>query len=1066
MTGAKNMKTTVDATSAVGNVAYYLSEIIPIYPITPSSPMAEYSSKSSAEGKTNIFGEKVTTIEMQSEAGVAGTLHGALLGGALSCTFTSSQGLLLMIPNMYKIAGECLPAVIHVAARSVASHALSIFGDHSDVMSVRMTGFNMLCSSSVQEAQDMAMISHMLAHSCSLPVLHFFDGFRTSHEYQKIEALSEEQMKALFPLKWPPQSALTSFKPLQFGTAQNPDVFFQNREAREPLYDNVLSAIDDCFKKFKQVTGRKYSKFDYFGNKNAENIVVMMGSGSEAMFEMTQKHKNLGLVRVHLYRPFDEEAFRAAIPKSAKKIIVLDRTRESGAREPLYLDVKNALASSSLQIIGGVYGIGGKEFSPTEAEAVIANFENMIDDFSVGIVDDVKGKSLPLIPVSLGLKQTEIKIFGLGSDGSVSASKTITKILGSSGDRYVQGYFEYDSKKSGSMTVSHLRISDKPIHSTYLCHEADVIMINNFSFVHRYDCLDGLKKGGTVIFNTVFEPDELSQILPNRYKQKLIDCKAKIYVINGHKIANKCSLKEKINVIMTSALFMATRLCTDYEKQLFEEIETHLARKGVNVVENNIQAAKMGKKSVKNVPLSLISISENDVKTKFAENYNAKPVSEFSKDGSVQTDTAKFEKRGIAEKIPEWQPSKCLQCGQCVLACPHGAIKAVLVKEQPKDVPFVKAYGVDGYYRIQISPEDCTGCGLCQEICPALGKALILKEAKKVLETEKLNLEKVEKLKKLTKTPFSKATTKGLQFEKNYFSFPGACAGCGETPYIKLASMLFGNKMVIANATGCSSIYGGSYPSCPFAKDDNGRGPAWANSLFEDNAEFGLGIKLAKQKQNSSESVWIIGGDGWAYDIGFGGLDHVLASGANVNILVLDNECYANTGGQASKATPAGAAVKLADGGKETCKKNLGLMAMTYGNVYVASVALGADMNQCIKAFREAEAYNGPSLIIAYCTCVNHGFEMSKSLTEMRKAVEAGYVMLYRYHPKEGFTLDRGEINNKFLPFLLGERRYAYLNERESERAKKLFKKSKEKINENYISYKSLERTSGKNKGD
>lgn len=1060
------MKTTIDATTAVGNVAYYLSEVIPIYPITPSSPMAEYSSKSSAAGKTNIFGEKVTTVEMQSEAGVAGTLHGALLGGALSCTFTSSQGLLLMIPNMYKIAGECLPAVIHVAARSVASHALSIFGDHSDVMSVRMTGFNMLSSASVQEAQDMAMISHMLAHTCSLPVLHFFDGFRTSHEYQKIEALTEEQMKALFPLKWPPQGALSAYKPMQFGTAQNPDVFFQNREAREPLYDNVFSAIDDCFKKFATITGRKYAKFDYFGSKTAENIVVMMGSGSETMLEMTKKHKDLGLVRVHLYRPFDEKAFLAALPKTAKKIIVLDRTRESGAREPLFLDVKNALSGEKYEIVGGVYGIGGKEFSPTEAEAVVKNFDAMQDDFSVGIIDDVMGKSLPLIPTTLGLKQTEIKIFGLGSDGSVSASKTITKILGDKGDSFVQGYFEYDSKKSGSMTISHLRISKNPIHSTYLCHEADVIMVNNFSFVHRYDCLDGLKKGGTVIFNTVFEPDELTKILPNSYKQKLLENKAKVFVINGHHIANECGLKEKINIIMTSALFNATSLCPEYEDKLFDEIRANFARKGQAVVEKNLKAAKLGKEGVKAVPLSLIQLSKEDVKTKFAENFNNKPVSQFSKDGSVQTDTAKLEKRGIAEKIPEWQPSKCLQCGQCVLACPHGAIKAVLVKDKPKDVPFVKAYGMDGYYRIQISPEDCTGCGLCQQICPALGKALVLKDAEENLEQEKINLSKVEKLKKITKTPFSKSTTKGLQFEKNYFAFPGACAGCGETPYIKLASMLFGNKMIIANATGCSSIYAGSYPSCPFAKDANGKGPAWANSLFEDNAEFGLGIKLAKQKQKSNESVWIIGGDGWAYDIGFGGLDHVLASGANVNILVLDNECYANTGGQASKATPAGAAVKLADGGKETCKKNLGLMAMSYGNVYVASVAFGADMNQCIKAFREAEAYNGPSLIIAYCTCVNHGFEMSQSLTEMRKAVDAGYTTLYRFHPKQGFTLDRGEINNKFVPFLLGERRYAYLNEKDSSRAKKLFKKSKEKINENYISYKSLERTSGKNKGD
>lgn len=1060
------MKTTIDGNSAVAKVAYAVSEIIPMYPITPSSPMAECSSRAASQGEVNIFGERVKMIEMQSEAGAAGALHGALIGGALGCTFTSSQGLLLMIPNMYKMAGECLPAVMHVAARSVASHALSIFGDHSDVMSVRMTGFNMLCSCSVQEAHDMAMIAHMLAHTSHMPVLHFFDGFRTSHEFQKIDVLSTENIKTLFPIKSKPEfSPLSSSNPRQFGTSQNPDVFFQNRQAREENYKKVLSDVDSIFAQFAKVTSRKYRKFDYYGSANAENVIVMMGSGSECVLECLPQNKNVGLIKVRLYRPFDSQAFISALPKNVKKVIVLDRTQESGARAPLYLDVKNALFGKSVEIVGGIYGLGGKEFSPDEAMAVIQNFASMRDNFSVGIIDDINHNSLSLVKTNLNLNQTQIKIYGLGSDGSVSASKSITKILGDKDDAYVQGYFEYDSKKSGSMTVSHLRISSQPIHSTYLCKQADVIMINNFSFVHKYRCLDGLKKGGTVIFNTVFNPDELNKILPNEYKQILLDCQAKVYVINAHNIANEVGLKEKINIIMTGAFFEVTKLKKDYKKLLQNEIIKNFSKKGQAVVDKNILALEKSKKAVKKVNLKTLKILKEDVKTRFSENYNLKPVSEFSKDGSIKTDTTKFEKRGIADNISQWQPSKCIQCGQCVLACPHGALKAVLVKTPPKDVPFVKAFGVDGYYRIQISPEDCTGCGLCQEICPALGKAIIMKPANQILEQEKQNYQITESLKTIKKTPFSKSTVKGLQFEKNYFAFPGACAGCGETPYIKLATMLFGDKMVIANATGCSSIYGGSYPSCPYSVNAQGKGPAWANSLFEDNAEFGLGIKLAKQLRGSSESVWIIGGDGWAYDIGFGGLDHVLASEENVNILVLDNECYANTGGQASKATPAGAAVKLADGGKVTNKKNLAAMALTYGNVYVASVALGADMNQCIKAFREAEAYNGPSLIIAYSTCVNQGFDMSKSLTEMRKAVESGYITLFRYHPTQGFTLDRGEINNKYIPFLLSERRYAYLNETHPDKAKKLFKKSKERVKDNYVSYKKIERTNNKIKG-
>lgn len=1050
-------KIVLDGNTAAARIAYAVSEIIPIYPITPSSPMAEYCSRSEANGEKNIFGTQPRTVEMQSEAGVAGALHGALIGGALATTFTSSQGLLLMLPNMYKMAGECLPATIHVSARAVASHALSIFGDHSDVMSTRMSGFGMFCSSNVQEAQDLAMCAHMLAHYASLPILHFFDGFRTSHEYQKIDVLPLEDVKKLFPLKDLQTAKLSSEKPMMYGTAQNPDVFFQNRLAREIKYKNLCTLCDRVFDEFFKTTNRRYNKFDYFGDKKASNVVVLMGSASETMLENIPE--NCGVVKVRLYRPFDNQAFLNILPITTKKIIVLDRTIESGSREPLFLDVKNAVANSNIQICGGVYGIGGKEFSPIQANAVWKNFDAMKDDFCVGINDDVQKTNLLEEDFMPALAHKEIKIFGLGSDGSVSASKTITKLLGKDDSTYVQGYFEYDSKKSGSLTISHLRISKQPILSAYLCHNPEIVMINNFSFVHRYHCLEGLKNNGTVIFNTVFEPDELTKVLPNEYKKILLEKYANVFVINGHEIANKHGLKEKINMIMTSALFSCTKLLKNHEKLLITELEKMFGEKGKTVVEKNTLAVKEAKNAIKKVDLKKIKISKENIPTKFAKNFNDLPVSNFSCDGSIQTDTSKFEKRAIAENISQWNGAKCIQCGQCVLACPHGALKAVLVKNKPEGVPFVKAYGVEGYYRIQISPEDCTGCGLCQEICPALGKAIIMKSASQILDEEKNNCQIVKNLKTIKTTPFSKNLVKGLQFEKNYFEFPGACAGCGQTPYIKLATMLFGDKMVIANATGCSSIYSGSYPSCPFSKNENGKGPAWANSLFEDNAEFGYGIKLAKSLRKSKESVWIIGGDGWAYDIGFAGLDHVLSSGANVNILVLDNENYANTGGQASKSTPAGACVELANAGKETNKKNLGLMAMSYKNVYVAQVAFGADMNQCIKAFREAEAFNGPSLIIAYSTCVNHGFDMSKSLTEMKKAVDSGYWLLYRYNPNVGFSLDKGEINNKFLSFLLGERRYALLNEKNPSKAKRLFKKAKDRAKDNFISLKRLERT-------
>lgn len=1059
-------KTTIDANSAAARVAYKLSEVIPVYPITPSTAMAELCTAKANSGEKNLFGEEVKTIEMQSEAGVAGAMHGALLSGALSTTFTCSQGLLLMIPNMYKIAGERLPAVIHVSARAISSHALSIFCDHSDIMATRMTGFAMIASSSVQEAQDMAFISHLCAVKYNFPILHFFDGFRTSHEYQKIEELSDAQMQKLFPklsqisLK---KRGLSPDSPKMFGTAQNPDVFFQNREAANIDYANFADNFTAELKRFENVTGRSYAPFEYFGDANAKNVIVSMGSSVSTIKETLDRLDSTGLISVRLYRPFDEKYFLSVLPKTVKNICVLDRTKESGANAPLYLDVASAVQRSAkkVKVTSGRYGLGGKEFSPACVKAITENLasKNLKENFTVGITDDVTNLSLEIKDFSNKLDQTEIKLFGLGSDGTVSASKSLIRILGNKTDKYVQGFFEYDSKKSGSLTISHLRLSDNEILSSYLIKNEDVISINNFSFVHKYNCLDGLKNNGKVIINSVFTPDEIDRILPSSYKQILKDKNAKLYVINGQKIARLNGLGEKINIIMEAGLFKILNILTEKEakKELKNEIIKTFSKKGKEVVEKNINAMMAAFESVEEVDVEKLTISEEKNKLKHTHGFdmivdkiqrlegNSLPVSSFSKDGSIPTDTAKLEKRGIALETPVWLPENCIQCGQCVLACPHGALRAVLIDEndypEDKNMPFASAFGLAGKkYRIQISPEDCTGCGVCAKNCPAMKKALEMVLASKNLEKEKKNYNKLLSIK--SEQAFSTDYAKGLQFCPSYFNFPGACAGCGETPYIKLATMLFGDRMIIANATGCSSIYSGSFPSCPFSKNEVGKGPAWANSLFEDNAEFGLGLKLgSKYADNEDKSLWIIGGDGWANDIGFGGLDHILQSDANVNILVLDNENYSNTGGQASKSTPLGAYQKFTENGKNTKKKNLGLIAMSYRNAYVAQVALGANMNQCIKAFKEAEAFKGPSIIIAYCTCVNHGFKMSDSMSEMKKAVLTGYWNLYRYNPNSGLELDFDpQINTK--EFLSGERRFTALVDKDPQAANVLFDKN------------------------
>ncbi len=1057
------MKKVVDGNTAAAMIAYKLSQVIPIYPITPSSPMAEYCDSEVSIGEKNIFNELPTLIEMQSEGGVAGTLHGSLSSGAMTTTFTSSQGLLLMIPNLYKLSGEHLPCVIHVAARTVATHALSIFGDHSDVMAVRQTGCIELCSASVQQAHDFALISHILAYKASLPVIHFFDGFRTSHEIQKIDALSDEQIKALLPLKEIKEFQNTRMNPnspYQKGTAQNPDVFFQNRELSTSGYDKIYNILETILKDFYKVTGRNYRPFELIGNKKPKKLIISMASSCETISEVLENDKNIkdvGLLSVHLYRPFDSENFAKIIPESVEKIIVLDRTKESGAREPLYLDVVNALKNkSNIKIFGGRYGLGGKEFTPKMVKAVIDNFENEKDDFTVGIIDDKSNSSLPLPEYNLKSKEFQMKFWGLGSDGTVSASKSTIKILGEELGSYVQGYFEYDSKKSGSLTRSHVRVSEKPIKSAYLVEEADIITINNFSFVHRYDCLHGLKEKGKVLINSIFKADEIDKILPDIYKKTLKDKKAELYVINAQKIAEEVGLGNKINIIMQTALFKVSNIIEfdKAEEQIKKYIEKTFSNKGKKTIEKNLLASKKTIEKLEKVDISKltyknIGLKQKNINDEFYQKIMKSierldgdnlPVSCFNKSGIVPQGTAEFEKRGFALHLPIWLPKNCIQCGQCVMACPHNAIRPVLVKgKTPEEIEFANAYGMNGYYyRLQVSPEDCTGCGVCAKTCPAKEKALKMEIANKYLDKEKENYEKLKEIETETQTPFSTDLPKGLQFKDCYFGFSGACGGCGETPYIRLATTLFGDKMIIANATGCSSIYGGSFPSCPYLKDKNGKGPAWANSLFEDNAEFGLGIKIgSKYTAKEEQSVWIIGGDGWAYDIGYGGLDHILNGKENVNILVLDTEVYSNTGGQASKSTPRGAMVKFANSGKSTKKKDLVSIAISTKNCYVAQVSLGANMTQCIKAFKEAESFNGPSLIVAYCPCVNHGFDMSETNTEMRKAVESGYWSLIRYNPlNDELSIDSTQDFEKYEEFINGESRFSAIKELRGKDAK------------------------------
>ncbi len=1144
------MKITVDGNTACSKMAYAFSEIASIYPITPSSTMAENADEWQSRNIKNLFGKVVKVNQLESEAGVSGAVHGSLSAGALTTTFTASQGLLLMIPNMYKIAGELLPTVFHVSARALSTHALSIFGDHQDIMAVRSTGFSMLVSNTVQEAQDMAVVAHLATLKSSVPFVHFFDGFRTSHEIQKIDSIEYEDLLKILPRKEIAEfksRALSSFAPHQQGTAQNPDIYFQNRESCNKYYNNVLGAVESSFDDLYRITGRKYSTFEYFGDKNATEVVVLMGSGVETVkqvvLDQNKTGKKYGVLAVRLYRPFYSEKFLSSLPKTCKKVAVLDRTKESGADgEPLYKDVVTALKNKYILVVGGRYGLGGKEFTPAMAKGVFDNLNEKTpkNNFTIGINDDVTHTSLAYDKnYKVSTDNYTCKFYGLGSDGTVSANKNSIKIIGSHTDLNAQGYFEYDSKKSGSVTISHLRFGKSHTNAPYLITNADFIACHNVSFVGKYDMASDLKQNGIFLLNAPFDKENLAKYLPKTFFETLKAKNARLFVIDANKVALDAGLGNRINVVMQTGFFKLTNIIdfNEVEGLLIDAATKTYARKGQKIVDANVRAIKnatteMYEFNLKNGVFLMENAQKDEEKSqiyKYIKQIEHKkgddlPVSSFDERGFVPTNTSKYEKRGISINSPCWIKENCIQCNMCSAVCPHAAIRPILISdEKQKDAPesweSIKALGVPGQnFRIQVDVANCTGCGVCEKVCPAKQKALKMVESRELEKKEEKNLEFSKNLGENIETIFKPSTIKGSQFRKPYFEFSGACAGCGETPYIKLATQLFGHRMVIANATGCSSIYSGSAPTSPFAKNKYGRGPAWASSLFEDNAEFGLGIKFALDEKRETlkndvqkylenhkdgelasllrtwlenyndgektyelslkiaplfkgtelegqesaltkESVFIIGGDGWAYDIGFGGLDQVLASGQNVNILVLDTEVYSNTGGQMSKSTPLGATAKFAMGGKRTPKKDLGMIAMSYKNVYVAQVGLGANMNQTAQAFVEAESYDGPSLIIAYSPCINHGINMSESQNEIKRAVECGYLQLYRYDPrliKEGknpFRLDSGAPTKDYKEFLLGESRYTALQKLSPELAEKLYEESKQIAIEKYNKY-------------
>ena len=1168
MNQQRKMKT-MDGNTAAAYISYAFTDVAAIFPITPSSAMAESVDEWAAQGRRNIFGQTVEVVEMQSEGGAAGAVHGSLHGGALTTTYTASQGLLLMIPNMYKIAGELLPGVFHVSSRAVGSNAISIFGDHSDVMAVRQTGFALLAESSVQQVMDLSAVAHLAAIKGRVPFLNFFDGFRTSHEIQKIETLNYEELAGLLDMEAVNEfrrRALNPDHPVLRGTVQNSDIYFQQKEAVNRYYDALPQIVEDYMQEINRLTGRNYHLFNYHGAKDAQRLIIAMGSVCEAI-EETVDHLNaagekVGLLTVHLYRPFSLEHFFKYIPQTVKKIAVLDRTKESGAlAEPLYLDVKTAFYNAKWQplIVGGRCGIGGKDIVPGHIEAVFENLNQKIpkDHFTVGIVDDVTHTSLPLgkdlDTTPEGTKAC--KFWGLGSDGTVGANKSAIKIIGDHTDMYAQAYFAYDSKKSGGITVSHLRFGQQPIKAPYLIHKADFIACHNQSYVDNYDVLLGLKPDGSFLLNCSWTDEEIDSQLPAAMKQYLYQNKIDFYAIDAVAIAENLGLGGRINMIMQAAFFKIAAIIPVEEAitYLKEAVINSYGKKGEKVVAMNHAAIDAGLAAVRKIPVpatwqtaattadkgkEVPAFIDEVLRPVNRQEGDRLPVSAFTcvEDGTYPLGTSAYEKRGIAVHVPQWKPNACIQCNQCSFVCPHAAIRPVLVDKDelataPEGFIVKAAIGAAGLdFRLSVSPLDCNGCGNCAQVCPAKEKALVMKPLASQIHEEALWEYALQLSPK--KNPMKKASVKGSQFEQPLLEFSGACSGCGESPYLKLVTQLFGDRMMVANATGCSSVWAGSAPSIPYTKNHRGHGPAWANSLFEDNAEFGLGMFLGARQvraklavdiekaslatsdsdfkaactdwlrhfdsgENTREradqllyslnkqsladpllaeiyrnrdflvkpSQWIFGGDGWAYDIGFGGLDHVLASGENINVLVLDTEVYSNTGGQSSKATPTAAVAKFAASGKRTKKKDLGLMAMSYGYIYVAQIAMGADKNQTLKAIAEAEAYPGPSLIIAYAPCITHGFKsMGCSQLEAKLAVDCGYWSLYRFHPqgetneKPAFILDSKEPTGNFRDFLLGEVRYSSLQKQFPTQAEELFVKTEADARQRLEKYKSLAR--------